>query len=65
MSSLHYLCIVSCVVSFVNLIAILFLSNALFRIFSNAGSELPPPRQDESGLVDVRESPTYDPRFRR
>jgi len=65
MSLSDYLCVVSCVLSFVNLVAVLFLSNALFRIFSGNSRTSSLPKQNESGLVEVREVPTYDPRFRR
>lgn len=65
MIMLHYLCVFSCLISFVNLIAILFLSNALFRILSGPTRRPAPSAQEESGLVELRDVPTYDPRFRR
>jgi hypothetical protein len=54
------------VVSFLNLIFTIMLSNSLFKIVSklpenSSKSELIP----DSGLVDVRPTPTYDTRFRR
>lgn len=63
---LNILVLVCCVVSFLNLIFTILLSNSLFRIVSkmpvnSIASEAP----IETGLVDVRPTPTYDVRFRR
>lgn len=56
----------SLLVSSLNLVAILFLSNSVFRLLVNKEAEAREPvaaKRDE-GLVDVRQSMTYDPRFR-
>jgi hypothetical protein len=37
----------------------------MFRFISPDRQEPPPPPSMESGLVDPKETPTYDPRFRR
>lgn len=65
MTILHYIVASSLVVGIVNLVAVLFLSNALFRILLS-----PPDRQrqdaeesGDKGLVDVAPTMTYDPRF--
>jgi hypothetical protein len=53
-------------VSLINLVAILFLSNSMFRLLINKEAETREPvaaKRDE-GLVDVKQSMTYDPRFR-
>lgn len=65
MTILHYIVVSSLVVGIVNLMAVLFLSNALFRIL------LPTPDRQkrdseefsDNGLVDVAPTMTYDPRF--
>lgn len=66
MTFLYVLCGATCFVSVVNLVAVLFLSNSLYRIF--AASRLPPPsptvERRERGLVDPSATVTYDPRFR-
>ena len=59
------------ILSFLNLISTLFLSNAMFRIFGRAPL---PKRPDKGGsarpdipdknLVDLKNHPTYDIRFR-
>lgn len=54
-----------CFFSFLNFIAVLFLSNFLFRIFVPAAEEAKKLSSiSDGGLVDVKLSPTYDPRFR-
>jgi hypothetical protein len=59
-----------CFFSFLNLIAVLFMSNALFRFvvsFKSNEEEQPSvsvARTPEGGLVDLKAVPTYDPRFR-
>ena len=54
-------------VSFLNLISTLFLSNAIFRIFGERPA--PPPETENrpvkaKNLVDLKNHPTYDIRFR-
>lgn len=59
------LLIVCCVLSALNLLFVLFLSNAIFRLFHREDSRRPDAESEPSGgLVDLRDSPTYDPRFR-
>jgi len=57
-----------CLVSLLNLLATIFLSNAVFRFLAedrnNLHSANPRASAKISGLVDVSETPTYDPRFR-
>lgn len=52
--------------SLANLLSTIFLSNAVFRLLmtdkNEKNSPVAPP--DEKGLVDLREVPTYDMRFR-
>jgi hypothetical protein len=57
------------ILSFLNLISTLFLSNAMFRIFGSA----PVPKKSDKeavlnppgkNLVDLKNHPTYDVRFR-
>lgn len=55
---------ISIFVGLVNLVAVLFLSNAFFRVMVYGREPVAPPRSDDRGLVDPRESGTYDPRFR-
>lgn len=55
---------VSLFVGVVNLVAVLFLSNAFFRVMISGSEPVAPPPKDERGLVDLKESGTYDPRFR-
>lgn len=64
---IHYIVISSLVIGLLNLVAVLFLSNALFRIllyrpFRDIGDETNP-EPDRKGLVDLKQSMTYDPRF--
>ena len=58
------LLIVCCVLSALNLIFVLFLSNAIFRLFYREDSTRSDAESEPGGLVDVRDSPTYDPRFK-
>lgn len=60
-----------CFFSFLNLVAVLFLSNAVFRFivsFKSDEEEITTlksrPNTPEGGLVDLKAVPTYDPRFR-
>lgn len=64
MTILYVMTGVSLAVSLVNLAAVLFLSNSLFRLLVREGMPPPPMSRDSSGLVDPRPAPTYDPRFR-
>ena len=54
-----------CVICVANLFATIFLSNFIFRVLSD-DRKVPntPPIADDKGLVDLKYSPTYDPRFR-
>ena len=64
---LFYILISFCLFfSFLNLIFTINLSNALFRIFSTniSSKKVEAPKQSDSGLVDPKAVPTYDPRFR-
>jgi len=61
----------SCFISILNLVAVLFLSNAFFRLMvrerDDASREpvaLPRVSPDERGLVDIGTVDNYDPRFR-
>lgn len=56
----------NCFFSFLSLVAVLFLSNSLFRVLVPDDNEPSPKKtqQPEKGLVDPRAVPTYDPRFR-
>ena len=57
----------NCLFSSLNLVAILFLSNSLFRVLVPKESEPESARASttsERGLVDPKAVPTYDPRFR-
>jgi hypothetical protein len=54
----------NCFFSFLSLVAILFLSNSLFRVLVPDEPEVQEPPKPEKGLVDPRSVPTYDPRFR-
>lgn len=62
---LYILISICCLISFSNLVFTIFLSNSIFRIFipKNIGKN-PRIRADDSGLVDVGPSLTYDIRFR-
>lgn len=61
---LYILTGVSIFLGVLNLVALLFLSNAFFRVMVSGREPVAPPPRDERGLVDLRESGTYDPRFR-
>jgi len=65
MTILYFMVGASLVVGVLNFLAVIFLSNAMFRFISPDRQESPPPPSRESGLMDPRETPTYDPRFRR
>jgi len=57
----------SCFLSFLNFVSLILLSNAIFRLLVPnkkpplVSSEAPPAQ--ESGLIDLKQSSTYDPRF--
>ncbi len=64
MTFLYILCGATCFISAVNLVAVVFLSNSLFRLLV---AERPPrisPKGSDAGLVDPSPTVTYDPRFR-
>lgn len=64
MTILYSLVASSLVVGTLNLVAVLFLSNALFRILMVPKRPIPgEPKSEEKGLVDIRQTMTYDPRF--
>jgi hypothetical protein len=65
MTILYSIVVSSLVVGVLNLIAVLFLSNAMFRILlaSRAPPEKKTSKSPEKGLVDVKQTMTYDPRF--
>lgn len=63
MMILYVLCGLTLAVSIANLAAVVFLSNSIFRMLVRRDI-LPPPARPQSGLVDLKDSPTYDPRFR-
>jgi len=61
-------CAVSLAFSVLNLVATLFLSNFVFRAFVAGPTRPEPPRTPERGspgLMEVKDAPTYDPRFMR
>lgn len=66
----HILLGLCCFISFVNFIAIVFLSNSIFRILAPAKradsqvSAMAQPQATSKGLMDIKDSPTYDLRFR-
>jgi hypothetical protein len=60
---LYILCGSTCFLSLVNLVAVIFLSNSLFRLLVS-GRSTPPSRDEGSGLVEPSPTVTYDPRFR-
>jgi len=57
---------VCCFISFMNLLATVFLSNAVFRLLvsSRPQKDSPVIPSKDNGLVDLKEVPTYDPRFK-
>jgi hypothetical protein len=59
-----YLVSISCALSFLNLIFILFLSNSIYRLFTRGMPKQSSLKIEDKGLVDIKDSPTYDPRFR-
>lgn len=66
MNILYILVSASIAVGVFNLIAVLFLSNSLFRMFlSNPpkGRLYKKTDSDDKGLVDMAQTLTYDPRF--
>lgn len=65
MTLLYILSGISLAASLTNLFATLFLSNSLFRILVQEGQSRPIAPSVDAGLVEVKESPTYDTRFRR
>ena len=63
---LNILVSVCCVVSFLNLIFTILLSNSLFRIASRTpNSPKEPEASMDAGLIDLKPTPTYDIRFRQ
>lgn len=66
MTILYVLCGLTLFSSLVNILAVIFLSNSIFRVIVRERAEYPPiaVEKRDSGLMEVRESPTYDPRFR-
>lgn len=64
MTIVYVLCGLSLFLSASNLLATLFLSNSLFRLLVRR-TEAPTVDAPAGGLVELRETPTYDPRFRR
>ena len=54
-----------CALSTLNTFFIIFLSNAIFRFISdqNPKNKKKNIQKIDSGLVDLKNSPTYDPRF--
>jgi len=47
-----------------NFVATIMLSNAVYRAFSESKGPAPSLPSRDSGLVEIKNSPTYDPRFR-
>ena len=64
MTFLYVLCGASCFFSVVNLVAVVFLSNSLFRILVADRPPAPTRERRDTGLVDPSATVTYDPRFR-
>jgi hypothetical protein len=54
---------ICCFVSLSNLIFIVLLSNSIFRLLAKKTENIPLSDQENKGLVDVKNFPTYDPRF--
>jgi len=76
MTTLYVLVGLSCFLSFINIVFVVFLSNSLFRFFvtKDPPEQRPVPKgppvpktnlTQDSGLVDVGYFPTYDARFRK
>jgi hypothetical protein len=66
MTILYVLVGASVFLGVLNLVALTLLSNALFRFMNLDDQEPPPsPTKEDGGLVDLKDTPTYDPRFRR
>lgn len=64
MTALYIITGVSLGIGILNLFAVLFLSNSLFRILLKEDRYmLPPAPSVDSGLVDPTRTATYDPRF--
>ncbi|NBT57308.1 hypothetical protein EBT16_00835 [bacterium] len=64
--TLNLLVSACCLISFLNLIFTILLSNSLFRIVSRLpANSVKSEDFPESGLVDPRPTPTYDTRFRQ
>lgn len=65
MTIVYVLCGATCLVSVLNLVALVFLSNSLYRILAPDNPPPPPTREKrDTGLVDPAATVTYDPRFR-
>ena len=54
---------VCCFFSLSNLIFVVLLSNSIFRLLAKKTEYAPLPDQENKGLVDIKNFPTYDPRF--
>lgn len=67
MTILYAICGLTLFISLVNLLAVIFLSNSMFRVIVRDRADYPPipVGNGDSGLVEVKDTPTYDPRFRR
>ncbi len=67
MTILYAICGLTLFISLVNLLAVIFLSNSMFRVIVRDRADYPPipVGRGDSGLVELKDTPTYDPRFRR
>jgi hypothetical protein len=61
---LYILCGATCFLSLVNLVAVIFLSNSLFRLLVAGRPVHASSKGSDAGLVDPSPTVTYDPRFR-
>jgi hypothetical protein len=65
MTLLLALTIACCIFSALNLLFVILLSNSVFRLFYTKERTIEGDKKEsDRGLVDVRDTPTYDPRFR-
>lgn len=64
---LYILVSTCCFFSLLNLVFVILLSNSVFRLLSDRRADIDPREFEvrDSGLVDPKPTPTYDPRFRR
>lgn len=65
MTILYLLVAASLAVGVLNFLAVVLLSNAMFRFVSLERQAPEPMPSRESGLLDLEATATYDPRFRR